>query len=52
MSGEKNDKEYSVTEQIEFIKAEICDDYCKYPELYRDEIVLMEKCKECVLGKL
>lgn len=48
----KRKAELSVTDQISLIKAEICEKYCMYPDLYRDEIVLEQQCRECVLNKL
>lgn len=41
--------------EIEKIKADICDHYCKYPEKYPDseyEQMLNDRCEGCPLGKL
>lgn len=48
----KKKAELSVIDRISLIKAEICEKYCMYPDLYRDEIVLEQQCRECVLNKL
>lgn len=42
----------TVTEQIEVIKAEICDKLCKYRETIKDEEELFEHCEHCPLGRL
>ena len=43
-----------VSEIIEDVKAEICDNYCKYPEQWVDKEgeMMDEICKNCPLGKL
>lgn len=51
----------TITSQFEQIKADICDNYCKWPEIYMEieqdpdeayERLLNEKCAECPLQKL
>lgn len=47
----------SITEQIEEIKAQICDHFCKYPEQWdeeKEEIPLWESeiCENCPLTRL
>ena len=43
----------NVTEILEEVKNEICDNYCKYPEEYEDyEDMLKERCEDCVLNLL
>ena len=47
------DKEHTVTEILEEVKNDICDNYCKYPEEYEDyEDMLKERCNDCVLKLL
>lgn len=43
-----------VRDTLEQVKAEICDEYCKYPEEYADdpEDVLLAVCDDCPLGRL
>lgn len=47
--------------ELEEIKADICDNYCKYPEQYwleyedsveAHEQMLREQCEECPLNRL
>lgn len=51
----------SITEQIEEIKEEMCDKYCRYPELTKEltenkdeafELLTHMYCENCPLGKL
>ena len=51
----------TITSQIEQIKAQICDDYCKWLEIFMEieqdpdeayERLLNEKCADCPLQKL
>lgn len=44
MSGERrnNPAEMSISEQIESIKAEICDKYCKWPEEIKKGITVTD----------
>lgn len=51
----------TITNQLETIKEEICDDYCKWPERYRElyedpdkanERMLTEVCGICPLLKI
>jgi hypothetical protein len=55
----KNEKPKSISEQVEEIKAEICDKYCKYPDYPipsgNDEDWLCVDggpCEHCPLNKL
>lgn len=55
-------KTMTVTEIIEKVRADICDNYCKWPEKYgvtgdgsdpeREEQLMDEKCDECPLDLL
>lgn len=55
-----NIADMTITEQIEKIKEDICDGYCKYPEQTRKEHkdaeeayeALLEKCGHCPLCRL
>jgi hypothetical protein len=51
----------TVTQQLEKIKEDICDNYCKYPEKYLEEIKNPDEamtemyervCENCPLNKL
>lgn len=44
----------TIPEIIEEVKTEICDNYCKYPELFsaEEEEVLYGMCEDCPLGRL
>lgn len=43
----------TVFEIIEEVKTDICDNYCKYPEQYKDyDDMLDEQCDKCPLGRL
>jgi hypothetical protein len=47
----------SITEQIEDIKEQICNEYCKYPEQWDDkamgyELCESEVCARCPLNRL
>ena len=47
----------SVTEQIEDIKADICNHYCKYPDIWDEEaegreLCESEVCTNCPLNRL
>ena len=51
----------SIIEQLEKIKEEICDKYCKWPQLYLEsikdpddahEIMMEHKCAKCPLQRL
>ena len=51
----------TITEQLENIKAEICDKYCKWPQLYLEsikdpddahEVMLEHKCAKCPTQRL
>lgn len=43
-----------VSETIEAVKRQICDDYCKYPAEYsgENEQMLEEQCEDCPLNRL
>lgn len=47
-------KKQSISEIIEEVKCEICDNYCKYPDLFtaEEEEVLWGMCEKCPLGRL
>lgn len=51
----------TVTQQLEKVKEDICDNYCKYPEKYLEKIKDPDKamnemwehiCENCPLNKL
>lgn len=46
----------SIVTEIQNIAEEICDHYCKYPELYKDDEdmaeLLDEHCQGCPVNKL
>lgn len=47
----------SITEQIEEIKDDICQHYCKYPDIWDEEaegteLVDSEHCRNCSLNRL
>ena len=46
------EKEISIPEVVEQVKARICDEYCRYPFEISDEDELHKKCGECPLGLL
>jgi len=60
MPKEKRDNEappQTVTHLIESVCSEICDNYCKFPELYGsdDEAfdkLMQEHCNDCPLNRL
>ena len=39
-------------ENLDEVKAGICDDYCKYPEQIKDDEELMTICENCPLMRL
>lgn len=50
-------EEYNIIRQLEDIAADICRNYCKYPELWDEEIMGCELaeseiCKQCPLNRL
>lgn len=50
-------EEYNIIRQLEDITADICRNYCKYPELWDDklmgcELAESEICKQCPLNRL
>lgn len=43
----------TITEQLEEIAEQICDNYCKYIEKYSDyEKLVEEKCEHCPLWRI
>ena len=50
----ENITQQTIPEIIEEVKTEICDNYCKYPELFsaEEEEVLLGMCEDCPLGRL
>lgn len=47
----------SITEQIEEIKEDICNNYCKYPDIWDEqkegcELIDSEHCQNCPLNRL
>ena len=40
------------TQELEEIKEDICDNYCKYPTEYEDNEILEVVCNRCPLNKL
>lgn len=48
---EKQEKQ-TISEIIEEVKCDICDNYCKYPDVLDDEEVLTGTCEQCPLGRL
>ena len=47
----------SITEQIEEIKEDICNNYCKYPDTWDEqkegcELIDREHCQNCPLNRL
>lgn len=52
-----NDKTKTITEQIEEIKDDICNNYCKYPDLWDEvawgcELPESDICRDCPLNRL
>lgn len=52
MTRKNNTNDMTITEQIEVIRAEICDQICKYRETVDDEEELYKLCEHCPLGRL
>ncbi|MGN0417032.1 hypothetical protein [Anaerostipes faecalis] len=50
--AKEESKNKTVTDILEEVKQQICDDYCKYPTLIDDIEELDTKCTECPLNKL
>ena len=50
----KQEEKQTIPEIIEEVKCEICDNYCKYPDLFtaEEEDVLNATCEKCPLGRL
>jgi len=48
----KNIADMTVTEQVEKIKSEMCDEYCKYPLKAKGSEELDEICRHCPLNRL
>lgn len=47
----KQEKPKNIPEIIEEVKTEMCDNYCKYPDILPEE-VLWSECEKCPLGRL
>ena len=52
-----NDKTKTIPEQIEEIKDDICNDYCKYPDIWDEdkegcELAESDHCRNCPLNRL
>lgn len=46
-------KEKTVSEIIEEVRSEICDNYCKYMDsVVSDEEVILKHCDDCPLNRL
>lgn len=39
-------------EEVEKVKCEICDEYCRFPREIKDEQELFDKCEKCPFGRL
>lgn len=53
----KNKADMTVSEQLEAIAEEMCNHYCKYPDLWNEEaegceLSESEHCRNCPLGRL
>lgn len=48
----KQEKKQTISEIIEEVKCEICDNYCKYPNEIKDDEELYDICEKCPLGRL
>ena len=46
------ERKQTISEIIEEVKTDICDNYCKYPNEIRDEDELYDICKKCPLVRL
>lgn len=51
MSKKKEEKKQTIAEIVEEVKCEMCDNYCKYPDILPEE-VLWSECEKCPLGRL
>lgn len=49
--SKKEDKKQTISEIVEEVKTEICDNYCKYPDVLPED-VLWSNCEKCPLGRL
>ena len=48
-------KEKTITDILEDVSKDICDNYCKYPDIYQkeeEEYKLYEHCDKCPLNRL
>lgn len=45
-------KTVTITEQLDAIVSEVCDNLCKYPEQCKDESELEEHCRSCPLRRI
>ena len=41
----------TISEIVEEVKTEMCDEYCKYPDVLEED-VLWSTCEKCPLGRL
>lgn len=49
----ESEKQQTVSEIIEQVAAEICDQYCRYPDMYRGcEDIIDFYCSDCPLNRL
>lgn len=48
----RNIADMTVAEQVEKIKTEICDEYCKYPLKAKSTDELDDICRRCPLNRL
>ena len=49
--SKKEDKKQTIPEIIEEVKTEMCDVYCKFPDVLPED-VLWSNCEKCPLGRL
>ena len=49
--SKREDKKQTIPEIIEEVKTEMCDHYCKYPDVLPED-VLWSNCEKCPLGRL
>ena len=52
MSKKQEEKKQTITEIVEEVKCEMCDNYCKYPNEIKDDEELYDICEKCPLGRL
>jgi hypothetical protein len=51
-SEQKSEKSLSVSDIIEEVVCEICNEYCRFPFEIEDEDELLKKCENCSLNRL